>query len=51
VEHAAETVNSLDSVPTFELLQGHVGNRRFEVNAAVRALVVVMGHELAQHAV
>jgi len=33
----AETVNSLDSVPTLELLLGQGGNRRLEVDAAVRA--------------
>jgi hypothetical protein len=46
-----ETVNPLDSVPPFELPQDHRGDGRSEVNAAVRALVVVMGHELVQHAV
>jgi hypothetical protein len=51
VQQAAETVNPLDSVPPFELPQDHRGDGRSEVNAAVRALVVVMGHELVQHAV
>jgi hypothetical protein len=37
VRQPAETVNSLDSVPTLELLLGQGGNRRLEVDAAVRA--------------
>jgi hypothetical protein len=52
VQQAAETVNPLDSVPPIKLPQDHRGDGRFEVNAAVRALVVViLGHELVQHAV
>ena len=39
------TVNLLDSVPTFELLQGRRRNRRLVVVAAMRALVVAMGHK------
>ena len=50
VQQPAETVNSLDDVPTFEPVQGQVGDRRFEVDAAVRALAVVVGDELPQHA-
>jgi hypothetical protein len=43
VQQPAETVNPLDNVPTFELRQRQVGDRRFEVDAAVRALLVVVG--------
>ena len=50
MQQPAETVNSLDDVPTFEPAKGHVGDQRFEVDAAVRALPVVMGHELSQDA-
>ena len=38
VQQPAETVNSLDSAPTFEVLQGQEGNRRLEGYAAVRQL-------------
>ena len=50
VQQPAETVNALDNVPTFEPAEGQVGDRRFEVDAAVRAFLVVMGHELPQDA-
>ena len=48
VQQPAETVNSLDSAPTFELRHRQVRDRRFEVGAAVRALLVVVGHEFPQ---
>jgi len=51
VEQAAETVGSLDTVPVPELPVGQIGDRLVEVDAAVRALVVVVGHELSQHSV
>ena len=50
VQQPAETVNSLDSVPTFELRHRQVGDRRFEVDGAVRALMVVVAHEFPQYA-
>jgi hypothetical protein len=50
VQKLDETVNSLDSVPTFELRHRQVGDRRFEVDAAVRALMIVVGHEFPQYA-
>ena len=50
VQQPAETVDSLDNVPTFEPVKGQVEGRRFEVDGAVRALLVVVGHEFAQHA-
>ena len=43
VPQPAETVNSLDNVPTFELRHRQVGDRRFEMDAAVRSLLVVVG--------
>ncbi len=50
VEQPAKTVKPLDSGPTFEPAACEVGDRRFEVDAAVRALLVVMGHELPHDA-
>jgi hypothetical protein len=50
VQQPAETVNSLDSAATFQLRHRQVGDRRFEVDAAVRALMVVVGHEFPQYA-
>jgi len=50
VQQPAKTVRPLDSVPTFEPAACEVGDRRFEVDGAVRALLVVMGHELPHDA-
>jgi hypothetical protein len=48
VQQPAEAVNPLDNITTVELMQRHGGDRRLEVDAAVRAFLVVMGDELAQ---
>jgi len=50
VQQPAETVNPLDNVPTFELRQRKFGVRRFEVDAAVRPLMVEVVNELPQYA-
>ena len=50
VQQPAETVNTLDDVPTFEPAKGQVWDRLFEIDAAVRALPVVVGDELPQDA-
>jgi hypothetical protein len=36
VQQPAEAVNSLNNITTVELVLRHVGDRRFEVDAAVR---------------
>src|ERR1017187_827869 len=51
VEQASETVGYLDTVPAFELPQDRAGDRRVEVEPAVRALMVVVGDEFAQYTV
>ena len=48
VEQAAKTVGSHDTVPVLELPYGQVGDWLLEVDAAVWALVVVVGHELPE---
>jgi hypothetical protein len=50
VQQPAETVNPLDTLLTFELLHAQVGDRRFEVDAAVWALPVLVSDELLQYA-
>ena len=45
VQQPAEAVDSLDNVPTCELVRGQIGDRRFKVDTAVRALLVVVGDE------
>lgn len=50
VQQAAEAVNPLNNITTVELMLRQVGDRRFEVDAAVRAFLFVMGHELLQDA-
>ena len=51
VDKPAEAVRSLYAANTFEAVLGHVWDRHFEVDAAVRALAVVVGHELTENAV
>jgi len=51
VEQAAETVGSLNAAPAAEALHCQVGDRRLEVDPAVRSLVVVVTDELPEHAV
>jgi hypothetical protein len=51
VEQPAETVNSLYAAHALEPALGQVGDRRVEVDPAVRALLVVVGDEFAQHPV
>jgi hypothetical protein len=51
VEQPAETVGSLHTIRALELVDNQVGDRRSEVDAAVRAFMVVMGYELAPHPV
>jgi hypothetical protein len=50
VQQPADAVKALNNIATFELVLRHVGDRRFEVDAAVRALPVVVGDELSQYA-
>ena len=50
VEKAAEPVNSLYAVSALERPHRQEGYRLFEVDGAVRAFLVVMGHELAEDA-
>ena len=47
MDKSAETVNSLYVAHALEPVLGQVGDRYLEVDPAVRALVVVMGRELA----
>ena len=51
MEQPAETVDSLYAAQPLEPALGQVGDRYLEVDPAVRALLVVMGDELAQHPV
>ena len=51
MEQPAETVDSLYAAHPLEPALGQVGDRYLEVDPAVRALLVVMGDELAQHPV
>jgi hypothetical protein len=50
VQQSAEVVNALNNVTTVELMKRQLGDRLFEVDAAVRAFLVVMGDELLQDA-
>jgi hypothetical protein len=50
VQQPAEAVNALNNITTVEPMLRHIGDRRFEVDAAVRALLVVVGYEFAQDA-
>ena len=50
MQQPAEAVNPLNNITTVELMPGHPGDRRFEVDAAMWALLVVMVHELPQYA-
>jgi len=50
VQQPAEAVNALNNITTVEPTLRRVGDRRFEVDAAVRAFLVVVGDELSQDA-
>jgi hypothetical protein len=50
VQQSAEAVNSLNNITTVELMKRQLGDRLFEVEAAVRAFLVVVGDKLAQNA-
>ena len=50
MQQSAEAVSSLDSHASLELLRLQLWDWLFKVDGAVRAFLVIVGHELAQDA-
>lgn len=51
MEQASEAGNALNAATTLEPGRSQLEDRRFELDPVMRALVVVMGHELPQHVI